>query len=77
MYDLESLILGFVSNIFVFYRSKKKKIVKAPNKIISYATNKERSFAFNINLQHFISYHQKTEENEIYTIKCQILSPQI
>ena len=25
MYDLESLISGFVSNIFAFYRSKKKK----------------------------------------------------
>ena len=25
VYDLESLFMGFVSNIFAFYRSKKKK----------------------------------------------------
>ena len=31
MYDLESLILGFASNIFAFYRSKKKIKIKEIN----------------------------------------------
>ena len=32
MYDLESLFLGFVSNIFAFYRSKKRK--KKRNRLV-------------------------------------------